>query len=221
MTLNKNQSLANKPIKNELNSKGKNISPFVSNGDTFRSANKTSYDLTNPNPAGGPINSPKYNYSHTYTPNNTYLNKFGEAASPNSGFGIEGDKVQDNSIFKSTELDIENSNILGGPNRTNSNNIPNGTYNNIKSGNLFGNTTAPQGGPLKNLKGNIINSQLNEYSPNKKYLDDFSIPQPPLPIISPSQPTPPSGPEKELINQSVNFTPFNDSVSSIIKSQLK
>ena len=53
--------------------KNKYISPFVEKGNKFRSADKTSYDLTNSNPAGGPINAPQYDYSHTYTPDNTYL----------------------------------------------------------------------------------------------------------------------------------------------------
>ena len=68
-------SIANKPIKDELNTRGKNISPFVSNGDTFRSADKTNLDLTNPNPFGGPINASRYNHQHLYTPENSYLDK--------------------------------------------------------------------------------------------------------------------------------------------------
>ena len=64
------------------------ISPFVSNGDTFRSANKTSYDLTNTQPAGGPINDPESGFTHTYTPNNKYLDSFDVRASNNSNFGV-------------------------------------------------------------------------------------------------------------------------------------
>ena len=184
-------STANKPIRDELNTKGKNISPFVSNGDTFRSANKTSYDLTNNQPAGGPINAPRYQHQHLYTPENTYLDKFQEAASPNSNFGINGDEVQNNSIFEKTSLDIENPGPTGGPNRTNAYNIPNGNYTNNRSGNKFGESV---GGPLKDQEGKIINNYVQQYSSKNTYLNSFdevinNIPPSPS---SPSIPTTPT-----------------------------
>jgi len=148
------------------------ISPFVKDGNEFRSADKTSYDLTNPNPAGGPINDPRSGYSHTYTPDNKYLDNFHEAASPNSAFGIEGDTVIKNNIFEKTKLDIENPlpADLGGPNRTNAVNIPNGTYTNNRSGNKYGESP---GGPLKNKDGKIVNNLVQKYSPSKTYGDQF------------------------------------------------
>ena len=164
-------STANKPIRDELNTKGKNISPFVSNGDTFRSADKTNLDLTNPSPFGGPINASRYQHQHLYTPQNTYLDKFHEAASPNSAFGTEGDKVLPGSVFEKTSLDIENPLPIGGPNRTNAYNIPNGIYTNNRSGNKYGEST---GGPLMDKEDKIVNNQVQKYTPKNSYLDEFS-----------------------------------------------
>ena len=166
------------------------ISPFVSNGDTFRSANKTSYDLTNSQPAGGPINAPRYKHSHNYTPNNTYLDKFHEAASPNSAFGTEGDEVLPGNIFEKTKLDIESPlpADLGGPNRTNAVNIPNGSYTNNRSGNKYGESP---GGPLRNNDNKIINNLIQQYNPKNTYLDSFSG----LPISFPKNI--PSSPQTE------------------------
>lgn len=164
-------STTNKPIRDELNTKGKNISPFVSNGDTFRSADKTSLDLTNPSPFGGPINASRYQHQHLYTPENTYLKKFQEAASPNSAFGTEGDEVLPGSIFEKTSLDVENPLPIGGPNRTNAYNIPNGSYTNNRSGNKYGEST---GGPLMNKEGKIVNNQVQKYTSKNSYLDEFS-----------------------------------------------
>ena len=184
-------STANKPIKDELNTKGKNISPFVSNGNSFRSADKTNLDLTNPKPFGGPINASRYQHQHLYTPENTYLDKFQEAASPNSAFGINGEEVQDNSIFEKTSLDIENPLPTGGPNRTNAYNIPNGSYTNNRSGNKFGESV---GGPLKDQKGKIINNFLQQYSSKNTYLNSLdgvvnNIPPPPPQPTVPATPT--------------------------------
>ena len=184
-------STANKPIKDELNTRGKNISPFVSNGDSFRSANKTDFDLTNSNPFGGPINASKYQHQHLYTPENTYLDKFQEAASPNSNFGINGDEVQNNSIFEKTSLDMENPLPTGGPNTTNAYNIPNGSYTNNRSGNKFGESV---GGPLKDKEGKIINNFLQQYSSKNTYLNSLDgivnniPPTPPQPSV-PTTPT--------------------------------
>ena len=71
-----------------------------------------------------------------YTPRHGYLNsEEGSIMSNNS-------KLQDS--FKVTGLDIENPNAgtkqggTGGPNRTNSSNIPSGQYVNIGTSNRFG-----------------------------------------------------------------------------------
>ena len=129
----------------------------MSNGDTFRSANKTSLDLTNPLPFGGPINASRYQHQHLYTSENSYLDKFSEFASPNSAFGTEGDEILPGSIFEKTSLDIENPLPTRGPNTTNATNIPNGSYTNNRSGNKYGESP---GGPLKDKEGKIINNQL-------------------------------------------------------------
>jgi hypothetical protein len=162
------------------------ISPFVSNGDTFRSADKTSYDLTNPSPVGGPINSPQYNYSHTYTPTNKYLNNFESEASNNSAFGIEGNEILNNNIFKKTNLDIEDPEPgdLGGPNRTNIPNIPTGEYTNLKSGNIYGQSPYP-GGTLRNQDGTPNKVMIQRWNEDNTYLDSM---KPNRRIINSNQP---------------------------------
>jgi hypothetical protein len=187
-------SSPNKPIKADLEKQGQYISPFVSNGDTFRSADKTSYDLTNDSPLGGPVNAPRYQHTHKYSPYNKYLDNFQEAASPNSAFGTEGDKVLPGSVFEKTKLDTESPlpADLGGPNRTNAVNIPNGMYTNNRSGNKYGEST---GGPLKNKEGKIINNLIQQYSTKSTYLDKFDgLPftfSKDLPSIPQTEPTTP------------------------------
>ena len=183
--------------------KNKYISPFVEEGNRFRSADKTSFDLTNSNPAGGPINAPQYDYSHTYTPNNTYLDNFQEAASNNSAFGTEGDEVLNNSIFKKTKLDIENPGPgdLGGPNRTNIPNIPNGEYLNIKTSNINGESPFP-GGALKTKDGKYYKTLIQQWDSNNTYLnsqkpeDQVKIPEVPKQTINNSPPE-----TQNLLNQ--------------------
>ena len=166
-------SITNKPIRDELNTKGKYISPFVSNGNNFRSANKTNLDITNPNPSGGPINDPASGYTHTYTPNNTYLDNFQEAASNNSAFGTIGDEVQNGSIFEQTGLDVENSLPLGGPNRTNISNIPGGQYTPLKSSDKFGETLFP-GGPLKTKENKNYKVLVQQWNSKNTYLNSLT-----------------------------------------------
>jgi hypothetical protein len=72
--------------------------------------------------------------------------------------------------FSKTSLDLESKSPLGGPNRTNADNIVQGTYTNNRSGNLYGKSV---GGPLKDNKGKIINSMLSKYTPKSTYLDSF------------------------------------------------
>ena len=116
--------------------------------------------------------------------------------------------------LKNTSLDIENKNPLGGPNRSNAHNVPGGTYTNNRSGNKYGNSP---GGPLKDLKGEIINNNLNSYGPKNTYLDSFSTPTP-LPPTPTSSPLPVEGPAANLINQ---VPSIDGGVTNLIKSQLK
>jgi hypothetical protein len=70
--------------------------------------------------------------------------------------------------FNETSLDLENPNPLGGPNRTNSSNIPTGQYLNKSTHNItdeLGEVT------LKDKKGKDIITQLNRWTPTNKYLD--------------------------------------------------
>ncbi len=144
------------------------INPFAIN-NTFRSANQTSYDVDNPQPLGGPNSFPQYNHQHQFTPNNTYLDTRQEEASPNSDFGINGTTLSPQNIFNKqvtgTSLDVENSQPLGGPNRTNAgqNNIPSGQYTNIgPSGTLF------------NKDGTISTTQLHHWLPTNEYKNSFT-----------------------------------------------
>ena len=153
------------------------ISPFVSNGDTFRSANKTSYDLTNTQPAGGPINDPESGFTHTYTPNNKYLDSFDVRASNNSNFGVTGTTnryadVENNSIFEKTELDIEDPRPLGGVNRTNIPQIPGGIYTTAKTSNIHGENPFP-GGILMNQDGTAYKVMVQRWNKSSTYLDSM------------------------------------------------
>ena len=117
--------------------------------------------------------------------------------------------------FDKTSLDIENPGIVGGPNRSNSYNIPGGIYTNNRSGNKYGNSP---GGPLKDPKGKIITNTLNSYGPNNTYLESFSLPEPVIPPPPPLPPLPVQGPTAELISK---VPPLDGPVSSLVKSQLK
>ena len=128
-----------------------------------------SLDLENSKPLGGPINNPSSGYSHKYTPTNKYLDsEAGSIMSNNS-------KLQDS--FKVTGLDIENPNAgtkqggTGGPNRTNSSNIPSGQYVNIGTSNRFGFSLNLNGVTLKNKSKNPVITKLQQYTPNKTYTD--------------------------------------------------
>ena len=162
--------------------------------------NQTNYDVTNPLPNGGPTSFPQYNHKHQYSPKNTYLNYstpggngsgiHGDSANPSSDFGITGTNVNSNSnIFKDgTSLDIENKSPTGGPNRTNSQNIPNGIYTTTIVGNPNGNPYEV-GGALKNVKGETIRTEVHQYTnvDGKRYLDqNFN---PPLPIVQKQKPS--------------------------------
>jgi len=76
----------------------------------------SSFDLTNPTPAGGPINAPQYNFSHTYLPQpgKRFEDKpEGQIRGPGN-FAYDT-PMSNKSIFHNTDLDLENPAILGGP----------------------------------------------------------------------------------------------------------
>jgi len=60
--------------------------------------------------------------------------------------------------------------------RTNSPNIPGGSYNMPKSGNKFGWYTPS--GPLRDLDDKIVNATLNSYTESDTYLNQFIISNP-------------------------------------------
>ena len=72
------------------------------------------------------------------------------------------------SSFGRTNLDVEDPKILGGPNRTNSSNIPTGQYLNIGAHNI---TDENGEVTLKDKAGNDVYTQLHNYTPNNTYLD--------------------------------------------------
>ena len=87
----------------------------------YTSFDKTELDLENAAPnSGAPINVPDNGHHQNYTPTNTYLDKYQEERSHNSGFGTEGDTIQNDNLFKKTNLDLERQSHLGGPINTKS-----------------------------------------------------------------------------------------------------
>ena len=74
--------------------------------------------------------------------------------------------------FGNTNLDLENPLPLGGPNRTNSNQIPSGQYNTPIPGNEPFQAPSP-GGVLKNKEGEVVKTQLQRWTKDNKYLDSF------------------------------------------------
>ena len=145
------------------------------------SFHETNLDLEDSSPLGGPISDPTSGFLHTYTPTNTYLNS--ELASK-----VKGTSKNENS-FKVTGLDLENSQAgtkqggNGGPNRTNSANIPGGTYTNKKAVNTYNSppnfTPTIETDPDSSFSSLIQNNsdiQLHRYLPSdipggKTYLD--------------------------------------------------
>ena len=162
--------------------------------------NVTNLDVTNALPNGGPVSFPQYGHNHKYSPKKTYLNYstpggngsgiHSDTAAPNSNFGIQGANINQNkNIFKdNTSLDIENKSPTGGPNRTNSTNIPGGIYTNTIVGNRYGNPYQA-GGSLTNVKGETIRTEVHQYLPvvGKRYLDQNL--NPPLPIVKKQKPS--------------------------------
>lgn len=108
---------------------------------------------------GSPLNSPNYNHSQNYTP---YLpfNHSKEGRIAGKGKLVFG--------FDKTSLDVENPNPLGGPNRTNSHNIPTGQYQNTRTNNL---TDLTENQVLHDKGGQAVWTQLNRWTPTNKYID--------------------------------------------------
>lgn len=130
--------------------------------DTF---NQTNLDTQNKAPEGGPINAPEYNFSQIYSSNNPYF--------------IPGTQAQESKLsssFKVTGLDVENSEAgvvqggSGGPNRTNSTNIPSGQYKAIGSLSSPLSPT-PGGAALTTREGKEIDFTLNAYTPENTYME--------------------------------------------------
>ncbi len=166
-----------------------NFRPLRSPGPTYNYSlkdrlNQTNYDVTNPLPNGGPVSFPQYGHEHKYSPTNTYLNYstpggngsgvHGDTATPTSDFGIQGTNINPNkNIFKdNTSLDIENPSPTGGPNRTNSPQIPGGIYTSTIVGNRYGDEEGA-GDFLRNVKNEPIRTEIHQYLPiqGKRYLD--------------------------------------------------
>lgn len=130
---------------------------------------KSNLDVESTIPLGGPQNFPEYNHHHQYTPHDTYLDTHQEESSTNSDFGIDGTTLSSQNIFNDpvtgTNLDVENTQPLGGPNRTSAgyNNIPSGQYVDIGTK-----------GTLFNKDGTISTTQLHHWLPTNEYKNSFT-----------------------------------------------
>jgi len=112
--------------------------------DLSKTFGETNFDVENPAPLGG---------------NSTKPYETSKANSPLL------------STFDKTSLDLENPTPVGGPNRTTAANIPAGTYQvTTDQGPLLYNKNNKSGAP----EGNIVNKELNAYTPNNTYLDFIS-----------------------------------------------
>lgn len=128
------------------------------------SFNKTNLDTQNNEPSGGPINAPEYNFETKYSAQNPYFS--------------QGTQFQESKLSSSltvTGLDVESSEAgpvqggSGGPNRTNSTNIPSGQYKAIGSTPLPLSPT-PGGQALKTREGKDKDFTLNAYTPGNTYM---------------------------------------------------
>ena len=128
------------------------------------SFNKTNLDTENSDPSGGPINDKPSNFKQVYSKDNPYF--------------IPGTQAQESQLSSSltiTGLDVESSEAgikqggSGGPNRTNSTNIPNGQYKAVGSSPLPLSPT-PGGAALKTREGKDKDFTLNAYTPENTYM---------------------------------------------------
>ena len=128
------------------------------------SLNKTNFDLDSKEPSGGPINDSDSGFEHKYTPTNTYLDSIplDQTVSP-----LKNDLENDGA---STDLDLnpDDENGFGGPNRTNAANIPSGQYINVTAGGK---------GYVGGKPGSEINTvTLHQYTPDRTYLNTINDP---------------------------------------------
>jgi len=129
------------------------------------SLGKTNLDTTDKAPLGGPINAPQYNFETKYSSTDPYF--------------IPGTQLQETRLSQSltiTALDVESDEagvaqgVTGGPNRTNSTNIPSGQYKALGSSPLP--LTPTPGGPaLKTREGKDKEFTLNAYTPQSTYME--------------------------------------------------
>lgn len=128
------------------------------------SFNKTNLDTENSDPSGGPINDKPSNFKQVYSKDNPYF--------------IPGIQAQESNLSSSltiTGLDVESSEAgikqggSGGPNRTNSTNIPGGQYKAVGSSPLPLSPT-PGGAALKTREGKDKDFTLNAYTPENTYM---------------------------------------------------
>ena len=82
---------------------------------------------------------------------------------------VKGPKKSLIDSFNRTNLDTENSEPSGGPNRTNSSNIPTGQYKAVGSS-PFPLSPTPGGAPLKTREGQDKEFTVNAYTPQNTYM---------------------------------------------------
>ena len=138
------------------------------------SFNKTNLDTQNPLPKGGPINDPLSNFETKYSATNPY---FQEGNLTSSLVEVEpGGDVSNLKTLKITALDVASDEAgvkqggSGGPNRTNSTNIPSGQYKAIGSSPSPLSPT-PGGDALTTREGKEIDFTLNAYTPENTYME--------------------------------------------------
>ena len=147
------------------------------------SFNRTNLDTENSEPSGGPINDPTVvidgmvqgsGFSQTYSSTNPYYqnspdNQSSVLYQEGAETGAGGDSL------KVTALDVESNEAgvrqggSGGPNRTNSSNIPTGQYKAVGSS-PFPLSPTPGGAPLKTREGQDKEFTVNAYTPQNTYM---------------------------------------------------
>tara|TARA_B100000902_G_C27271275_1_gene896372 strand:- start:82 stop:1011 length:930 start_codon:yes stop_codon:yes gene_type:complete len=164
------------------------LSDFGIEGETVQGESifeKTNLDVENPLVDGGPINVPVYNHEQKYTPQNTYLDNFGEQRSNNSAFGIEDTTLQPGNIFEESALDVTSdlasvvNGTNGGPNRFDPNRFNtvgngDGKYINYKASTNPATPLPSKGTPLTTKEDKESISILQAYSPTNTYLESIS-----------------------------------------------
>ena len=159
------------------------------------SLNKTSLDVENSTPNGGPLSYGDLdnNYTQKYSPSNTYLDMItrgGNGSGDNSiqsskisDFGIEGTNLQPNNIFEQTSLDtisdLASTKLggKGGPNRQDPNRFntvgSTGTYVNKRASTSPLVTSPLAGTPIETRDGKESKTELSQYSSTNTYLESM------------------------------------------------